>query len=400
MGELKQRGKIWWIRYYRAGKRYEESSGSEKKGAAIDLLKIREGDSARGVPVTPKIGRLRFEEAATDLVNDYKTNARKSLDEAQRRIDKHLTPFFGGRRMSVITTADVRAYIAERKAATTVTRRAYDMKQKDGSTRRVPEQQRTVTAVSNAEINRELTLLKRMFVLAIQAGKLLHRPHVPLLEERNTRSGFFELEQFSSVLGHLPSALRPVIEFAFITGWRITSEVLPLQWRNVDLRGGEIRLDPDTTKNRSGRVFPITDDLRVLLDERRRATKELERQRGSIIPWVFYRMVAKGRGGDKEPRQIKAYNKAWEAACTAAGCPGRIPHDFRRTAVRNMVRRGVPERVAMQLTGHKTRSVFERYNIVSDGDLRSAAEQLRGLTSGVRNNTSDQFVQPALRSAN
>jgi integrase len=203
------------------------------------------------------------------------------------------------------------------------------------------------------------------------------------LEERNTRRGFFELEQFASVLAHLPSALGPVIEFAFITGWRITSEVLSLQWRNVDLRGGEIRLDPDTTKNGSGRVFPITDDLRVLLDERRRATKELERQRGIIIPWVFYRLVAKGRGGQKKPRPIKAYNKAWEAACTAAGCPGRIPHDFRRTAVRNMVRRGVPERVAMQLTGHKTRSVFERYNIVSDGDLRTAADQLRGLTHRV-----------------
>src|SRR5260221_3940346 len=122
MGELKQRGKIWWIRYYRAGKRYEESSGSEKKGAAIDLLKIREGDSARGVPVTPKIGRLRFEEAATDLLNDYRSNGRKSLDEAQRRIDKHLTPFFGGRPMSVITTAGLPASIGQREATTTGTR--------------------------------------------------------------------------------------------------------------------------------------------------------------------------------------------------------------------------------------------------------------------------------------
>ena len=92
-------------------------------------------------------------------------------------------------------------------------------------------------------------------------------------------------------------------------------------------------------------------------------------------------MVAKNRGGDKLPRPIRSFNKAWKAACLAAGCPGRIPHDLRRTAVRNMVRRSVPERVAMQLAGHKTRSVFERYNIVSSGDLRTAAVQLSGLTS-------------------
>ena len=73
------------------------------------------------------------------------------------------------------------------------------------------------------------------------------------------------------------------------------------------------------------------------------------------------------------------YNKAWRVA---AGCPGRILHDFRRTAVRNLVRAGIPERVAMQMTGHKTRAVFERYNIVSSGDLRDAAQRLDRFASG------------------
>jgi integrase len=376
MGQLKKRGNIWWIRYSRNGKRYEESAGSDKKGKAITLLKLREGDGAHGIPVTPQIGRLRFEDAAADILNDYRVNGKRSLEVVERRLRKHLTPFFGGRRMTTITTALVRAYVVERQASTTVTRHAYDVVRKDRTRVTVPEHVRTVTGVSNAEVNRELTVLKRIFNLAVQSGKLLHKPHIPLLREDNTRTGFFELEQFSSVQAHLPAPLRPIIEFALITGWRVASEVLPLEWRNVDLTVGEVRLDAGTTKNGEGRIFPLTDDLRALLEERRRLTKELERQRGQIIPWVFFRMVADTRGGQKHPKPIRAFSKAWKLACIAAGCPGRIPHDLRRTAIRNMVRRGVPERVAMKLTGHKTRSVFERYNIVSDGDLRDAARKL------------------------
>jgi integrase len=366
MGQIRKRGGVWWVRYYRGGTLHEESAHSRTKQAAIDLLKIREGAVASGVPVTAKINRFRFDEAAADLITEYRVNSRRSLDELERRIRKHLQPFFGGRRMASITTADVRDYVAHRQEAGIVAARG-------------PRTGERIDDASNASINRELTVLKRMFTLAVQADKLLRRPHIPLLEERNTRTGFFEIEQIAAVVAHLPAALGPVLEFAFLTGWRIPSEVLPLEWRQVDFKAGEIRLDPETTKNRDGRVFPMTDDLRALLEaqyaDHRRRTKA-----GQIVPWVFVRMIAKGRGGPKEPRRIVAFTKAWKAACVNAGCPGRIPHDLRRTAVRNMVRRGVPERVAMQLAGHKTRSVFDRYNIVSDGDLRTAATQLRGLS--------------------
>ena len=281
--------------------------------------------------------------------------------------------------MASLTTADVRTYIAQRQSAAEIVKKAYTIKRKDGTAITVPEQRRSATGASNAEINRELTILKRMFTLALQAGKLFHRPHVPMLEERNTRKGFFELEMLQGVLAQLPESLRPVIEFAYITGWRIPSEVLTLEWRQVDFKAGEVRLDPETTKNREGRVFPMTDDLRALL-EARHAEHQRLKLKGQIVPNVFFRMVATKRGGPKEPRPIRAFTKAWATACHAAGCPGRIPHDLRRTAVRNMIRRGVPERVAMQLAGHKTRSVFDRYNIVSSGDLRTAAAQLHGLT--------------------
>ena len=236
---------------------------------------------------------------------------------------------------------------------------------------------------SNGEISRELTVLKRMFSLAINDGKLLYKPHIPLLHESNTRTGFFEPDQFTSVLTHLPAALVPMIEFAYVTGWRIDSEIKPLEWRSVDFVGSEVRLDQHTTKNDDGRVFPLTDDLRALLEAQRTHADRVTRSCGQIVPWVFFREIAQGRGGPKHPKPIIAFTKSWESAVKAAGCPGHIPHDFRRTAVRNMVRRGVPERVAMQLTVHKTRSVFERYNIVSEGDLRAAAEQLSGLTGTV-----------------
>jgi hypothetical protein len=118
-----------------------------------------------------------------------------------------------------------RPRLRSRVAETTVATKAYDLKGRSGVVIRVPERERTIERVSNGEINRELTILKRIFKLALQAGKILHTPHVPLLREDNTRTGFFELEQFRSVISHLPVSLAPVIEFAYITGWRIASEV-------------------------------------------------------------------------------------------------------------------------------------------------------------------------------
>lgn len=92
----------------------------------------------------------------------------------------------------------------------------------------------------------------------------------------------------------------------------------------------------------------------------------LQRQTGQIIPLVFH----------DNGHSIVNDDKRWRWACQAAGLPGKIVHDFRRTAVRNMVRAGIPERVAMQMAGHKTRSVFDRYHSVSDGDLQEAARRL------------------------
>ena len=373
MGELKRRGQIWWIRYYKNGRRHEESSGSTKEGQAKSLLRLREGDIERGVAITPKVGRIRFDEAVADVLNDYRTNRKRSLDDVERRIEKHLKPFFGNRRMASVTTADIREYIASRQKETTVARKAYSFTARDGTARHVPEQRRTISGVSNGEINRELTALKRMFNLAIQAGKLLQKPHIPLLKEDNVRVGFFERDQFLAVLARLPDQVQPAATFAYITGWRIDSEVLSLEWRQVDFGAGEVRLDPGKTKNGEGRTFPMTRDLREVLEEQKAITENVRRQFKVVCPRVFHR----------SGRPIKSFRVAFRTACAGAGCPGRVLHDFRRTAVRNLVRAGIPERVAMQMTGHKTRSVFERYNIVSAGDLREAGKRLDAATGTI-----------------
>lgn len=110
----------------------------------------------------------------------------------------------------------------------------------------------------------------------------------------------------------------------------------------------------------------LTGDLLAIFSRQRELTTRAERDQGRIIPWVFHR---KGK-------PVRSFDKAWRVARVRIGLPGFLFHDLRRTAVRNMVRAGIPERVAMQITGHKTRSIFDRYHIVSEGDLRQAARKL------------------------
>ena len=342
-GKLHERP-TWWLKYHQNGRAIRESTGTTKETVARRMLRLREGDVERGIPVSPRLGRLTFEEASADIQNEYRVNGRRTIGGLERRLRLHLTPFFGARRMATITTADVRTFIRGR--------------QEHGA--------------SNAEINRELAVLKRMYSLAVQGQKLHHRPYIPMLQENNVRTGFFEAEQFTALLSHLPVELQPVMRFAYITGWRIASEVLTLKWRQVDLKAHTVRLDPGTTKNRDGRLFPLTDELQALLEAQRAHTDAVSRERGAIVPLVFHR--------DGDP--IKDFRGAWAKARTAAGCPGRIPHDFRRTAVRNLEQAGVPRSVAMAMVGHKTESIYRRYAIVDQGMLTDAAQKLSRFHAG------------------
>ena len=341
--EVRQQS-IWWIRHSVGGRAQSESSRSTKRDVAQRLLWEREQLTEQQTPIAVPVGTVTFEEAAEELFNDYTINKKRSLKTIQQKVDTHLRPYFGNYRMTAITTVLMRQFIMRRQEA----------------------------GASNGEINRELGALRRMFSLAIQNGRLLSKPYMPMLKEGNARAGFFEPEQFRRIRDQLKPHYRGVVSVAYITGWRTPSEILPLQWTRVDMHAGKVRLDPGTTKNGEARVFPFTAELRDILEQQARGAEALKKA-GVITPYVFFQTAGKKAG-----RRVTEHGfaKAWQQARIRAGCPDRIPHDFRRTAVRNLVRARVPERVAMQLTGHKTRAVFERYNIVSPGDLRDAAQRL------------------------
>lgn len=304
-----------------------------------------------------------IDELIEDVVNDYRMNGQRSIEYLRFRI-KQLLPFFGGRKAADITTADVRRYIVSRQAAASEAKIAAqlvelqanyatrvesiersgvgkrEIRKRLGQAkrewRRASTEAKRTAGASNATVNRELSVLRRAFTLAVQSRKLIAKPHVPLLAENNVRAGFFEPGQFNSVLKHLPEHVKPVARFAYITGWRANSEILPLQWRQVDFQSGTVRLDPGTTKNREGRVFPMTRELRSPLMEQKAKSEALQREQGALNPWVF----------TYEGKSFKSFRRAWETARKAAGVSGKLAHDFRRTAVRNLVRAGIPERVA------------------------------------------------------
>lgn len=157
-------------------------------------------------------------------------------------------------------------------------------------------------------------------------------------------------------------------------------EILALRWRQVDIAAGTLRLEIGATKSGAGRLCPFAGapGLRALLERRRAESERLARETARIVPWVF--VDAKGSPLFSGKRPKKSLRRAWRRACAAAGQPGRMLHDFRRTAVRNLERTGLPRAAAMALVGHKTESVYRRYDIVSERDLTDA---VKGYASGL-----------------
>ena len=356
MGMIYQRGEVFWIKYYRNGKPYRESSKSTKEQDAKRLLKKREGEIANGRLPGIYFDRIRFEEIAEDFLKDYRLNEKKSQAKAQRSVN-HLAKFFEGFRVVDITTPKIQDYIEHRmKPVCSECGKLIE----EGEACPKCDNAKLKPGATNGTINRELAALKRMLNLGAKQTppKVDRVPYVPTLKENNVRKGFFEHEDFLTLRDKLPDYLKPIVTFGYVSGWRL-GEILGLTWDRVDLKNGVVRLETGETKNDQARTVYLDHELRetfrALFVERKLGVSE-----------VFLR--------DGEP--IKGFRKAWMKSCKDSGQPGRLFHDLRRTAVRNMIRAGIPERVAMTISGHKTRSVFDRYNIVNDNDLMLASQKV------------------------
>jgi integrase len=328
----------WTIKYSYLGNQRKESSGSAKRSDAAKLLQRRLSEIASGRLIGPGLERRTYEDLRAMLLNDYKINARKSLERVEDAV-AHLDVRFAGMRALDLTADKILAYIAARQAE----------------------------KAANGTINRELSALKRMFRLGQRAGLVpLQLPHIPGLEEHNVRQGFFEHPEARVVFAHLPADLVAPVEIAYITGWRIKSEILTRQKGHLDLHAGWLRLEPGETKNRKGRMFPLTPALRAILEWQLERTRRFEQASGQIVPWLFHR----------NGQPIKSFRRAWLTACARAGLAGRIPHDFRRTAIRNLERAGVARSTAMAMVGHLTESIYRRYAIQDEASLTEGAVKL------------------------
>jgi integrase len=358
MGMIYKRGNVWWIKYYRNGKPYRESSGGTKKMVAKKLLDRKEGEIALGKIPSIQYEKVSFDELAEDFLVDYRINQKKSLKRAENSVG-HLRETFEGMRIVDITTPRIRGYIEDRmKWTCNECGERFDPQDKCPSC----DSEALKSGAANATINRELSALKRMLKLGAQQTppKVDKVAHIPMLAENNIRKGFFEHGDFLALRTALPFHLKGFITFGYKVGWRV-SELAGLTWKQVDLNQGIVRLEVGETKNDDARTVYLDDELKEIFNQQ----WELRKANGRLLPYVFLNKD----GCDR----VKRFDKSWKSACKDAGIGVKLFHDFRRTAVRNMVRSGIPERVAMMISGHKTRSVFDRYNIVNDQDLKLAA---------------------------
>lgn len=338
----------WAIRYYdEHGAQRERVTEAQSKRDALTHLR------AALEAVEKACGRSPIRTVA-ELYNFHRRE-RLVLQKGTEDIDKRwkrLKPHFGVVDVTGITSVIIAEY-AERRAA---------------------------EGVRKSTINRELATLRHLLRVGAQATPQIVPwgaiPRIKLADESDLiRTVFIDDEVWASIRQHLAPHLRPLFTLAYWIGWR-RGELLGLQRSQVDLHRGTLRLQPGRTKNKEGRLVYLPAEALAVLQEQERATRKVERKLQRVIPWVFHY-----RG-----ERFTSYYKGWYGACERAGFEkGQFrPHDFRRTAARAYTRAGIGEQVVMKITGHKTRAMFDRYNITAERDLAEAAARVSSASAAAR----------------
>jgi integrase len=339
MGSVFARGDRWWISYYENGKRFYESAGAGKtKTQAAELLRKRLAQLETGDHITTKDRRVMIVALWHDFIAEKEMRKQDAINPSIRW-EKRLCAAFGHLRAAQLTTDLLKKYVRAQQAA----------------------------GYEDATINRDLADLKRAFNLAYKSTprKVAQIPVFPMLKEDNVRIGFIDDAQYDELVKHAPELwLRTLLALAYNFGWR-RSELLGLRVEQVDLLECTIRIFRGRSRSKSGepRLVPFGDlsDIAALLTEcvKGKGPKDFVLTRGDV--------------------PVRDFRKAWRAATKAARLEEQIFHDLRRSAVRRMIRRGIPQKVAMLISGHKTASVFDRYHIIDDTDLRDATRKIARL---------------------
>jgi integrase len=326
----------WYLKYYSRGKPIELSSGTDNYDEALEMLRKR---MAQVADHTHHAERVTMGQLFDLLIDDYRFLGRKSTHDVELRVNAHLRPFFGKTKARSISAAMLREYVDHRRS-----------EKRDKNTK----------VVENATINKELSFVRRALKLGEQQEPplVVRIPKFAMLPVDNAREGTIDYEQYRAVRDALPGYARIALVIAYHTGAR-KGEICAIRLDKIDLSAGRIQLPGRTTKNRRPRYLPIYGHMAAEIDM---ALSACDRR----CPFLIQ---------DKGERVLN-FKRAWATACKSAGIEHSLFHDLRRTAVTNMIEAGLSEKEAMEISGHKTRAVFDRYHIVSERRMRQNADKL------------------------
>jgi integrase len=348
-GRVFLRDSIYWCAFYVDGKEHRESTKKADKQQALKYLRSRMKELAvHELEAKPFITQRNRKLTVADLIEDlrtaYKVNGQNSPQNLSNL--KRVEQDFGQHRALALTSAMVREYI----------------------------QGRLEVGHAKASINRTTQLLAQSYKLA-----KLPAPEIQKLDESdNVRRGFFTATEIQNVMAHLPRELADFTQFGWLTGMR-KSEIASLGWDDLD--GDVIRLRAENAKNGTARIVPCEGQLAELIERRRLTRSYQESGTVRLSRLIFHR----------QGQPIREFRKSWATACRLAGVK-RLFHDLRRSAVRDMVRAGVPQKDAMQISGHKTAAMFDRYSIRDEQDIRQA---LKRREQFIRETQPDNVIQMA-----